>query len=122
MSLPNSSLPNFLWLLSRNGLLCCYISLPVFTISLSLSLPFSLQLGLLQACDWLLSLKVNLWENHKNEDGFAEELRPGFYQDLETLSKLVTLLPSARARVSGGSRHSTGTSVASPAVQTDIQL
>ena len=60
-----------------------------------------LQLGLLQACDWLLSLKVSLWENHKGEEeGITQEIRPGFYQDLETLSKLVTLLPSARSRVS----------------------
>ncbi len=58
------------------------------------------QLGLLQACDWLLGLKVILWENHEREDSVIREICPGFYQDLDTLSKLVLLVPSARSRVS----------------------
>ena len=65
------------------------------------NLPPSLQLVLLQACDWLLNLKVTVWDNHQQEDGISQELCPGFYQDLETLSKLVSLLPAARSRVRG---------------------
>ena len=59
-----------------------------------------LKLGLLLACDWLLSLRMTLWEKHGKEEGFTQETCPGFYQDLEALSKLVKLLPSAISRVS----------------------
>lgn len=72
---------------------------PSKTMMTSSRLSLLLQLGLLQACDWLLSLKVTLWENHGKEDGFSKNICPGFYLDLETLSKLITLLPSARSRV-----------------------
>lgn len=58
------------------------------------------QLGLLQACDWLLGLKVTLWEDHERDDSVTQDICPGFYKDLETLSKLVLLVPSARSRVS----------------------
>ena len=62
---------------------------------------FSLpQLGLLLACDWLLGLRTMLWEEHAKEEGVKEENCTGFYQDLDTLSKLVTLLPPAISRVS----------------------
>ena len=64
---------------------------------LPLSLP---QLGLLLACDWLLGLRTMLWEEHAKEEGVKEENCTGFYQDLDTLSKLVTLLPPAISRVS----------------------
>lgn len=60
---------------------------------------FSLQLGLLLACDWLLSLRMTLWEKYGKEEGFTQETCPGFYQDVETLSKLVKMLPSAISRV-----------------------
>ena len=64
-------------------------------------LPPSLpQLGLLLACDWLLGLRTMLWEEHAKEEGVKEENCTGFYQDLDTLSKLVTLLPPAISRVS----------------------
>ena len=58
------------------------------------------QLGLLLACDWLLGLRTMLWEEHAKEEGVKEENCTGFYQDLDTLSKLVTLLPPAISRVS----------------------
>ena len=67
------------------------------TFSLPSSLP---QLGLLLACDWLLGLRTMLWEEHAKEEGVKEENCTGFYQDLDTLSKLVTLLPPAISRVS----------------------
>ena len=62
--------------------------------------PSRLQLGLLLACDWLLGLRTMLWEEHAKEEGVKEENCTGFYQDLDTLSKLVTLLPPAISRVS----------------------
>lgn len=61
--------------------------------------PSLLQLGLLLACDWLLGLRTMLWEEHGKEEGVMEENCTGFYQDLDTLSKLVTLLPPALSRV-----------------------
>ena len=58
-------------------------------------LPFSppawLAAGMLLACDWLLGLRTMLWEEHAKEEGVKEENCTGFYQDLDTLSKLVTL-------------------------------
>lgn len=71
----------------------------VIQLYIALRVVFPTQLGLLLACDWLLSLRVSLWENHGNEVGVASGIRQGFYQDLETLSKLVTLLPAGRSRV-----------------------
>ena len=59
------------------------------------------QLGLLLACDWLLELRIALWEGDGGkEEGVGREITPGFYQDLDTLAKLVSLLPSALPRVS----------------------
>ena len=58
------------------------------------------QLGLLLACDWLLELRISLWEGDGGkEEGVGREITPGFYQDLDTLAKLVSLLPSALPRV-----------------------
>ena len=58
------------------------------------------QLGLLLACDWLLELRIALWEGDGGkEEGVGREITPGFYQDLDTLAKLVSLLPSALPRV-----------------------
>ena len=57
------------------------------------------QLGLLLACDWLLDLRVWLWEGHRKEGGVTREISQGFYQDLDTLSQLVLLLPPALPRV-----------------------
>ena len=60
------------------------------------------QLGLLLACDWLLELRIALWEGDGNKaEGVGREVAPGFYQDLDTLAKLVSLLPSALPRVRG---------------------
>ena len=58
------------------------------------------QLGLLLACDWLLEVKIALWEGEGSNEGVGREITPGFYQDLDTLAKLVSLLPSALPRVS----------------------
>ena len=61
---------------------------------------FLYQLGLLLACDWLLSLRMTLWEKHGKDEAFTRDTCPGFYQDVEALSKLVKLLPTAISRVS----------------------
>ena len=59
------------------------------------------QLGLLLACDWVLELRIALWEGDGGrEEGVGQDIAPGFYQDLDTLAKLVSLLPSALPRVS----------------------
>ena len=71
-----------------------------FPIPASLSLPAWLAAGMLLACDWLLGLRTMLWEEHAKEEGVKEENCTSFYQDLDTLSKLVTLLPPAISRVS----------------------
>lgn len=47
---------------------------------------------------------MTLWEKYGKEEGFTQETCPGFYQDVEALSKLVKLLPSAVSRV-GGDTH-----------------
>ncbi len=60
----------------------------------------SVQLGLLLACQWLLDLRVKLWEGHGKDGGVTRESNRGFYQDLDTLSQLVTLVPDATSRVS----------------------
>ena len=57
------------------------------------------QLGLLLACDWLLELRIALWEGDGSTEGVGREITPGFYQDLDALAKLVSLLPSALPRV-----------------------
>ena len=58
------------------------------------------QLGLLLACDWLLELRIALWEGDGGKEvGVGREITPGFYQDLDTLARLVSLLPSALPRV-----------------------
>lgn len=43
---------------------------------------------------------MTLWEKHGKDEGFTQETCPGFYQDVEALSKLVKLLPTAISRVS----------------------
>lgn len=60
---------------------------------------FILQLGLLLACDWVLNLRLLLWENRGKDESVSRDICPGFYQDLETLGKLATMLPSASSRV-----------------------
>ena len=57
------------------------------------------QLGLLLACDWLMELRIALWEGDGSKEGVGRKITPGFYQDLDTLAKLVSLLPSALPRV-----------------------
>ncbi|CAI8050919.1 Sterol regulatory element-binding protein 2 [Geodia barretti] len=58
------------------------------------------QLGLLLACDWLLELRIALWEGDGGKEvGVGREITPGFYQDLDTLARLVSLLPSALPRL-----------------------
>ncbi len=52
------------------------------------------QLGLLLAIDWLLGVRLSLWERKK-----SQEVRTGYYQDLETLTKLVGVLPASLSRV-----------------------
>ena len=59
------------------------------------------QLGLLLASDWVLNLRLVLWENRGKDESVSLDICPGFYQDLESLSKLATLLPSASSRVCG---------------------
>ncbi len=54
----------------------------------------SLQLGLLLATDWLLGVRVLLWETRGSQG-----VRIGYYQDLETLAKLVKLLPAGVSQV-----------------------
>ncbi len=54
----------------------------------------SLQLGLLLATDWLLGVRVLLWETRGSQG-----VRIGYYQDLETLTKLVKLLPAGVSQV-----------------------
>jgi hypothetical protein len=43
---------------------------------------------------------MTLWEKHGKDEGFTRDTCPGFYQDVEALSKLVKLLPTAISRVS----------------------
>ena len=42
---------------------------------------------------------MSLWEAEGKSEGVVESVRPGFYQDLETLAKLVGLLPAGLSRV-----------------------
>ena len=63
------------------------------------SCPLPPQLGLLLACDWLLEVRIKLWETHSKDSFVTKENTPGFYQDVESLSQLATLLPSALSRV-----------------------
>jgi len=78
---------------------CVCVCVSVNVLSQIVISPSLLQLGLLLACDWLLGLRTMLWEEHGKEEGVMEENCTGFYQDLDTLSKLVTLLPPALSRV-----------------------
>lgn len=47
---------------------------------------------------------MTLWEKHGKDEGFTRDTCPGFYQDVEALSKLVKLLPTAISRVSLSSK------------------
>jgi hypothetical protein len=58
------------------------------------------QLGLLLACDWLLELRISLWEGDGSRgERLGREITPGFYQDLDTLARLISILPSALPRL-----------------------
>ena len=59
-----------------------------------------LQYGQVLTCDWLLHLRLSIWESATSDDQVRSLLSAGYASDVDSLSRVANSLPSVLPRVS----------------------